>query len=310
MKSKSTSTPLISIVLCTYNGELYLNHQLESVLNQTYTNLEIIISDDASTDATKNILKEYEGKERLKIYYQKENLGYIKNFVFALNQSNGEFIALSDQDDIWLPDKIETLYNLFEEELLVYSNSLLIDNNGKSMHLKLSDLRNMYSGRNSKGFFLFNIVWGHALMMRKELLKYALPIPESIPHDIWFAYKATTLTGIKYCNKVLTHYRQHQDAYTNTLLPKNVKTRTMSKRFEYYLKQLHWLFVMKEHASNEEREFYCTFYNLFRKKEKGKYRFSLFFFAIKHQHELYRFSKKNFISRLIDIRKIARGEKG
>ena len=167
----------------------------------------------------------------------------------------------------------------------------------------------MYSGKNSKGFFLYNVAWGHAIMMRKNLLEYALPIPDSIPHDIWFAYKATTITGIKYCDRVLTYYRQHERAYTNTLLPKQVKTRTRSKRFEYFLKQLHWLSVMKEHASEAEWRFYNSFYTLFRQKEKGKFNFSLFLFAVKQQRELYRFSRKNFISRLIDIRKIARGEK-
>ena len=309
METVTTNHPLISIVLCTYNGELYLEEQLNSILNQTYPNIEVIVSDDASTDATKRILKEYEQRNKFKIYYQPTNLGYIHNFAFALSKANGAFIALSDQDDIWQPNKIETLHGCFEEaDLLVYSNSLLIDESGNSMQKKLSDIRNMYSGRNTKSFFLFNVVWGHALMIHRRLLQHVLPIPTSIPHDIWFAYKAASISGIRYCDQVLTHYRQHQKAYTTTLMPKNVQTRTMTKRYKDYLKQLHWLAVMKAHSSSEEKAFYEQFYRLFKEKERGKFSMPLFLFGVKNQHELYRFSKKNIVSRLIDLRKMARGE--
>ncbi len=300
--------PLISIVLCTYNGQKYLEEQLESLVNQTYPHLEIIISDDASTDETKKILDNYQQRQGFNIFYQPENMGYTKNFSFALSKTSGDYIALCDQDDIWLPNKIEALYEYFGEELLVYSDSLLIDEEGRSINKKLSDIRNMYSGRDTKGFIFLNVVWGHALMMRKELLAYAADIPDSIPHDIWFAYKAATVSGIRYCKKVLTYYRQHSGAYTTTLLPKKVKTRALNVRFEYYLKQLNWIAVMRQHASETEQNFYNRFYHLFRRKEKGKFVFSLFIFCIRHQNELYRFSKKNIISRLIDIRKIARGE--
>lgn len=310
MATAATNKPLISVVLCTYNGELYLDEQLKSLLNQTYSNIEVVVSDDASTDGTKNILKEYEQQKGFRIYYQTENLGYIQNFAFALSKASGSFIALCDQDDIWLPNKIQTLYKCFEkDDLLVYSDSLLIDKDGKSMQKKLSHIRNMYSGKETKGFLLFNVVWGHTLMMRKDLLQHALPIPQSIPHDIWLAYKAATMSGIKYCKQVLTHYRQHQSAFTNTLMPKNVQTRPMSKRYEDYLKQLNWLYVMKENSSAEERAFYETFYRLFKLKEKGSFSLPLFLFAVKHQQELYRFSKKNIMSRLIDLRKMARGER-
>ena len=238
MRESKSDLPLISVVLCTFNGERFLQEQLRSIEEQTYPNLEVIISDDASTDSTKDILNEYEKCLGFKVFYQDENLGYIKNFAFALSKANGAFIALCDQDDVWLPHKIETLFQRFENEWLVYSDSLLVNDNGESLSKKLSSIRNMYSGRETKGFFLFNVVWGHALMMRRELLSTALPIPEGIPHDIWLAYKAATITGIKYCDQVLTHYRQHQNTCTQTLLPKNVQTRTLSKRFQDYLKQL------------------------------------------------------------------------
>lgn len=309
MKERNSDFPLISVVLCTYNGERFLQEQLRSIEEQTYPNLEVIISDDASADGTKDILSAYEKSAGFKVFYQVENLGYIKNFAFALSKANGAFITLCDQDDVWLPHKIETLFQCFENEWLVYSDSLLVNENGESLGKKISSIRNMYSGRETKGLFLFNVVWGHALMMRRELLSTALPIPEGIPHDIWLAYKAATITGIKYCEQVLTHYRQHQNTYTQTLLPKNVKTRTLSKRFQDYLKQLYWIEVLKKNAQPAEQQFYNTLHRLFVQKEKGSFCYSLFFFLLKHQLSIYRFSKKKFFSRLIYIFKLARGEK-
>src|SRR5437868_15054123 len=105
------SHPLISIVLCSYNGERFIKEQIDSILHQTYPNIELIISDDASTDETARILKEYKGDQKIKLFFQDENVGATKNFEFAIKQVRGEFIAFSDQDDIWLPQKLERLYS-------------------------------------------------------------------------------------------------------------------------------------------------------------------------------------------------------
>ena len=98
----------IDVLLATYNGEKYLKEQIDSILNQTYKNIRLIISDDCSKDKTREILKQYEEKEsRIKVFYQEKNLGYIKNFEFLLKQVENEYYMLSDQDDVWLPEKIE-----------------------------------------------------------------------------------------------------------------------------------------------------------------------------------------------------------
>src|SRR5688572_18415960 len=101
--------PLVSVALCTFNGDKYLEQQLLSVLQQTWQPLELIISDDASTDNTINILKTFEQDSRVKIYYQENNLGLSANYSFVSSKTNGHYIAFSDQDDIWKPDKIEKL---------------------------------------------------------------------------------------------------------------------------------------------------------------------------------------------------------
>ena len=106
----------IDILLATYNGEKYLQEQIESILNQTYTDFRLLISDDASTDNTIKIIEEYAKKDkRILTFVQKENLGVIKNFEFLLNKVENEYFMFSDQDDIWMKEKIEKSLAKIEE---------------------------------------------------------------------------------------------------------------------------------------------------------------------------------------------------
>jgi rhamnosyltransferase len=109
----------IDILLATYNGEKYVREQIESILHQTYTNFNLLISDDVSKDSTVSILKEYEQKDsRVKVFVQEKNLGYIRNFEFLLKQVTSNYYMLSDQDDFWLPEKVEKSYKKIIEEKL------------------------------------------------------------------------------------------------------------------------------------------------------------------------------------------------
>src|SRR4051812_37947903 len=122
--------PLVSIIMCTYNGERFLEEQINSVVNQTYSRLEIIIADDNSTDNTRSVLRKYEGISNVKIFYNGQNLGFIKNFEQTVTKASGDYLAFCDQDDNWLPNKIERLTAAIANHSLIYSNSLLIDEQG------------------------------------------------------------------------------------------------------------------------------------------------------------------------------------
>ena len=101
---------MISIALTTYNGEKFLKEQLDSILNQTYSDYELVVCDDCSTDSTRQILKEYEKKDkRINVFLNNNNLGFKNNFEKAISLCTGEYIALSDQDDIWDEKKLEIL---------------------------------------------------------------------------------------------------------------------------------------------------------------------------------------------------------
>ena len=299
--------PLVSVVMGTWNGDRFLKEQVDSILAQDYENFELIISDDASTDGTKEILKTYEAHPKTKIFYQENNIGLIKNFAFATEKSKGSFIAYSDQDDVWLKHKLEKLVTSIGDSALVYSDSLLTDENGKSLEKKLSDLRNMYSGEDSRGYIFYNCVWGHGMMIRRDAVERSLPMPLNIHHDVWLAFKAFTLGGIVYLDEVLTLYRQHQSSSIKTL-PQKAEARKASKRWKDYLKQLDWIWLMYENERPAYQPFYKEFLELYRSKEKGKFSGELFWFMMKHRKALFMFSKKNIVSQVVEILKQARAE--
>lgn len=208
--------PLISVVLIAYNGQKHLRQQIDSILEQTYKNIEVIVCDDHSTDDTPSILSEYRHYPNFKIWINDSNLGFRKNFEQACQRTNGSFIAPADQDDIWLPDKLETLVSNIGDNILIYSNSRLMNENG---HLLDATLDQRYSikfvdGHCPRSFYLGNCVAAHTMLFRREILTYIAPIPDALFHDQWVAFIAATFGGIKFLNLPLIHYRQHAQSIT------------------------------------------------------------------------------------------------
>jgi glycosyltransferase involved in cell wall biosynthesis len=204
--------PLVSVALITYNGEKYLRQQLDSIFSQTYKPLEVIASDDCSTDGTMLILDNYSQSRGLKVYRNKKNGGYVKNFERTVGLCSGHYIAPSDQDDIWLPYKIERLVEEIGSNSLVYSDAELIDfNGGKIAHSVASYSRLPQCSRNFFSKLLFNAaIIGCTALFKKELLKKVLPIPEGEKyHDWWLSIVAAIQQGIAYVPEPLMYYRLH-----------------------------------------------------------------------------------------------------
>lgn len=208
---------LVSIAVCTYNGEKYLHEQLDSLLKQTYSNLEVIVTDDKSTDRTMEILSSYATQDtRVKVYQNETNLGYVKNFSKAIALCTGDFIALADQDDIWKLNKIEKFIAEIGNNTLIYSDAILMDENGNPLDKQLiRSENNLISGHCNKAFLFNNCVSGNTLMFKKELLTYLLPIPNVSYHDIWIAYVASSVGTITYTDEPMTYYRRHNEQVTN-----------------------------------------------------------------------------------------------
>ena len=121
----------VDVLMATYNGEKYLKEQIDSILNQTYQNIQLIISDDCSTDKTRQILRQYEKDDRVKVFYQEKNLGYVRNFEFLLKKIENDLYMLSDQDDVWKKEKIEKSVEKLENEGLdlVFGDLEVVDEN-------------------------------------------------------------------------------------------------------------------------------------------------------------------------------------
>ena len=199
----------ISVVMATFNGERYLRQQLDSILLQTVSPKEIIIVDDGSTDKTLAILKEYATDDRFRLLVNDYNVGYIRSFEKGMLQATCPYIALSDQDDIWLLHKLETLVSNIEGHIAVYSDSILVDKNGISLNKKMSDLKNQLTYDNCLMYTIGAWAPGHAMLFRKELVDKCKPFPTLVTHDFWLGFVASCNGGIFYVNEVLVHYRQH-----------------------------------------------------------------------------------------------------
>lgn len=208
----NSNNPLISVVITTFNGERYLKQQIDSVLEQTYKNLEIIVLDDCSTDGTVEIISAcIEKDNRITLIKNDNTLGYIKNFEKGFAIAKGEFIAPCDQDDIWLPNKIEVLLTNIENDVIAYCNSEIINGEGVSTGKKMSDVKRLIDYNNPLMFAIGNAAPGHAMLIRASFLKETFPYPTIIPHDYWLGFIATFNSKLKFVDSALVLYRQHNN---------------------------------------------------------------------------------------------------
>jgi len=203
--------PLVSVVMATYQGEKYLKTQIESLLAQDYPNLEFIWVDDASADQSLSILKEYAKQDvRIHILENLVNEGHNSAFEKGMKAANGEYIALSDQDDYWVASKISTLVNGIGNCSLVYSDSQLIDQEGKELPIKMSNLKRQIPYKSPLMYTFGAWAPGHTMLFKKDLLETALPLSNWVTHDYLLGFSATCHEGIAYIPISLVHYRQHE----------------------------------------------------------------------------------------------------
>lgn len=214
--------PLVSVVICTYNGALYLRDQLESIVNQDYKNLEIIAGDDGSSDDSFNILQEYQTKySRFRIYRNEKNMGYNSNFSKACEMSKGEYIAISDQDDIWELNKVSILVAALssnKENVLVHGISARFEEQGKP-HLRSLKMVNYIRGNDIRKFYMLNIISGHSMLFHRKLLEKSLPFPSGVYYDWWLAANACVIGKIEAVEKILVWHRMHASNATGAAKP-------------------------------------------------------------------------------------------
>ena len=207
---------IVDILVTTYNTkEEYLRKQIESILKQTHTNIQVIISDDKSPDKrVGEILQEYAEKDkRIKLYIQPKNLGYNKNFEFLLKQSTAEYIMFSDHDDIWYLDKVEKSLKTIKQENvdMVYSNCRQVNEKGEVLQDNYFKYKNVPLITKKDKLSISRCVGiGCSQIITKEVKEKMIPFKdEVIAHDWLAAFIASEGKGIKYIEQPLFDYRLH-----------------------------------------------------------------------------------------------------
>ncbi len=243
---------MISVALCTYNGQHFLKQQVESILAQTVPVNEIIICDDCSTDGTQIIVNEFQMKNEglFKIYTNPKNLGVIKNFEKAISLSSGDIIFLADQDDVWEINKVEKCMHFFEhnpQACGVFTNANIIEESGQLTNKTLWSflgLENVKAQMQSSDLFKFmllygNIIAGNCLAITREAIDLIFPFKhiEGIWHDEWIAMKLAEHNKIHLLDEPLTRYRMHNNQQTKWLW--SDREEKNKKRNSFIQKQAH-----------------------------------------------------------------------
>jgi len=200
---------MISVCIATYNGEKYIEEQLTSILQQLNDTDEVIVSDDQSTDGTLDVIRAL-NDTRIHIVNNPNCHCYPRNFENALKQSKGDFIFISDQDDIWMDNKIQFMVEQMQQCDLVVSDAVVVDNNKNVLS------PSFYAIRKPKRSFCGNILkfgyLGCCIAMKRKVLDLALPFPsnyELCTHDNWIFMIALTYFNVKVLDCPLIMYRRH-----------------------------------------------------------------------------------------------------
>lgn len=200
--------------MAVFNGDKFIRQQIDSIMGQMKADDELIISIDPSIDDSKKIALEYaEGDKRLCVL-DGPGMGVVKNFENALNSASGEYIFLSDQDDIWLEDKMSRVLDVLMKEnvLAVVHDATVVD----------EDLNTLSKSYYKNGFYsgiLKNIIrnryTGCCMAFKRKLLEYATPFPENLPmHDQWLGIAAKKYGDVEFIDRPLIYYRRHENTVT------------------------------------------------------------------------------------------------
>lgn len=235
---------MISVCMTTHNGEKYISEQIDSILCQLGSEDELIISDDGSTDKTCDIINQY-NDYRIKLIKFTQPIKYndnfsthryaSKNFENALKHAKGDYIFLCDQDDIWMPNKVQLCIDALKNSILVKHNGLRINEIGESLQSEST------SGSISKNLFIniikLNIPGSH-IAFKRELLRLVLPFPQKlICHDAWIGCLAQSIGQSTYLDIPLIKYRIHSNNVSvhkrNSLLVK------LSYRIELFVEVIY-----------------------------------------------------------------------
>jgi len=244
--------PLITIVMATYNPRMdWFKEQVQSLEDQTYPNLKLIVCDDCSPDVPfeeiKKVVSDIVKSFPVEFYQNEHNMGSNKTFERLTSLADGDYISYCDQDDIWCPEKLETLEKNFTgtDNMLICSDMYVMDGEGKRTYNSITEARPFHifqSGEGLSSFFLTrNFVTGCCMMIRADLAKEAIPFPDCYVHDHYLALYASCKGDILSIPDRLINYRIHGSNQTSVFKGVQDKQTYIKFRLETLLARAKWL---------------------------------------------------------------------
>lgn len=232
---------MISIAMATYNGKTFIREQLDSILAQTEQDFEIVICDDASTDSTPQILDEYARKDsRIHVYRNEKNLGYRENFNKAVSLCKGDFVAFSDQDDLWLPNHLETLHKAIGDHLVCGGRTVRCREDGSTLKEfsptpYQSNCLTSQKDRFIYQCYAFNLYQGASQLISREAVERFFPIEnDEYAHDWSLAANAIGENRFVYTDTVVTKWRKHSSQVTHKRHSREVRKNRLAQ-FALYM---------------------------------------------------------------------------
>jgi len=269
----------ISVGMCTFNGAEFLPGQLESIAQQTRPPDELIICDDASTDATRDVLQLFAQNSQfpVSLYFSDENVGSVKNFERATGLCTGDVIALSDQDDVWRADKLQLIEQAFAgnpKAGIVFSDAEIVDEQLSPLGGRMWDQvgfdahkQKLIRGGRALEVLIYGwTVTGATMAFRSQFVRLALPIPANIAmiHDGWIALAIGAVADVDFIAEPLIKYRQHEQQQIGAPTRQPAKTQHGLQAFEAALRrrnstsELHEILsVLEERLSAQQHSFDC-----------------------------------------------------
>lgn len=279
-------TGRVSVALCTFNGAVFIEAQLRSILAQAEEIGEIVVADDGSTDATLEHVRVIAAETRehgpeIRLLEGAGGLGVTKNFERAIAACRGELIALSDQDDVWLPGRLARQLAEFDvrpDLTLLYGDARLVDASGKplgttlfaTLELTTVTIQDIHKGGAFAVLLRRNVVTGATVVFRRCLLDAALPIPRQWVHDEWLAIMAAAVGAVDALEEPVLDYRQHgsneigvqapslRNKFQRVLEPRGTRNQDLAVRSRLLLSKLRELPAVDSallHAAEQKAEF-------------------------------------------------------
>ena len=303
MTNEINRVPKISVALFTYNGEKYLRAQLDSILRQTIHPFEIIIVDDCSTDSTVRILEEYAARTSFIKYYENEhNLGFVRNFSLAISKTCGDYVALSDQDDIWTEDHLEKLVKNINGKAVCVGDSIMVDSDGRELGMKFSEVKQNYYIPEDDVLKAYRIIYnyspyqGASMLIDRSWVNSLLPIPaEAGFHDTFLSCCASLTKGLTVIPDIITRYRMHNSNVSSSwkvTIFNEIRHRRHYICFESKPIIIDYLLKHTSSLSPKAKRFVDEFKHILDLDKRKRTRFKILMIKNRHYKEIY--SQKSY----------------